>query len=150
MDDDMRGEVREIGEVDRSVAAWLGFWVQFGVLGVLAVIGAFFASEGGAPGDYGCGMALLVGALVLAFLRLKHHFDGRPLGWGDFLLVDSMRELAVVIPLFAIIALAGLFLAHAWRQGAPYDAGLCLFVASGAIIFLDIKRVFDRLDQHEP
>jgi hypothetical protein len=131
---------------DRGVADWLAFWVQFAGLGILAVIGAFFASDGGAPGDYGCGMALLVGAIVVAFLRLKHHFDGRPAGWGDFILVDDMWGLAVAAPLFTIIGLAGLFLAHAWQEGAAYDAGLGLFAASAIIVFLDIKRVYDRID----
>jgi len=131
---------------DRGFAPWLAFWGQFLVLGVLAAAGAIFASRGGEPGDYGCGMALLVGAIALAFLRLKQHFDGAPYSWAEFLLVDDMKGLAVAIPLFTIVGLAGLFLAQAWQHGAPYVAGLGLFVASGVIVFLDMKRVFDRLD----
>jgi hypothetical protein len=57
-----------------------------------------------------------------------------------------MSNLAVVIPLFAVIGLAGLFIAHAWENGAMHAAGVALFIASGVIIFLDLKHVFDRMD----
>ena len=39
-----------------------------------------------------------------------------------------------------------LFIARAWESGAMHAAGLGLFVVSGVIIFLDIKRVFDRMN----
>ena len=55
-----------------------------------------------------------------------------------------MTNLAVAIPLFTVIGLAGLFVAAAWPYGSLHAAGLALFVVSGVIIFLDIKRVFDR------
>ena len=128
----------------RGFWSWLGFWVQFLILGALAVIGAFFASEGAAPGDYACGMLLILGAVVLAFMRLRHALDGGNSGWGDFLLVADMKNLAFVIPLFVIIGLAGLFVAHAWERGSMHMAGLGLFIMSGLIVFLDIKHVFDR------
>ena len=128
-----------------SVWSWLGFWGQFLILGVLAVIGAFVASADARPGDYQCGLLLSLGAIALAFLRLKHRLNGGALGWGSFLLVDDMKHLAVVIPLFAIIGLVGLLIAHAWESGAMHAAGLGLFVASGALVFLNIKRVFDRM-----
>ena len=133
-------------EAEGAFWSWLGFWVQFLILGVLAVIGAFVASEDERPGDYLCGMLLSLGAIALAFLRLKHRLDGGALGWGSFLFVGDMKNLALVIPLFAVIGLAGLFIARAWESGAMHDAGLGLFVASGAIIFLDIKQVFDRMN----
>jgi hypothetical protein len=116
------------------------------ILAVLAVIGAFVASEDARPGDYLCGMLLSLAAVALAFLRLKHTLDGGALGWGTFLLVDDMKHLAFVIPLFAIIGLAGLFIANAWESGAMHAAGLGLFVASGAFVFLNIKHVFDRMN----
>jgi hypothetical protein len=131
---------------DRAFWSWLGFWLQFLVLGVLAVVGAFSASGAARPGDYACGMLLSLGAIALGFLRLKQRLDGDASGWGSFMLVDDMWNLAVVIPLFALIALAGLFVAHAWENGALHTAGVALFIASGAIIFLDIKHVFDRMD----
>jgi hypothetical protein len=123
---------------------WLGFWVQFAILGLLAVLGAFFASADAAPGDYACGMLLILGAAALAFLRLRHALDGGRPGWGDFLLVGDMKNLAFAIPLFVIIGLLGLFVAHAWERGSMHVAGLGLFVVSGVIVFLDIKHVFDR------
>ena len=67
-----------------------------------------------------------------------------------FSLSDDMRNLAFAIPLFAVIGLAGLFIAHAWESGAMHMAGVALFVVSGLIIFLNIKRVFDHIDLNEP
>ena len=69
-------------------------------------------------------------------------------GWRDFLFVDNMTSLPVVIPIFAVIGLVGLFIARAWPYGSFHNAGLGLFVVSGVIIFLDIKRVFDRMNSH--
>jgi hypothetical protein len=126
--------------------SWLGFWAQILILGVLAVVGAFVASGDERPGDYGCGMILSLAAIALAFLRLKHQLDGGPSGFADLLLVDDMPNLALVIPLFAIIGLAGLFIAHAWEAGDMHTAGVALFIASGVVIFLDMKHVFDRVD----
>jgi hypothetical protein len=130
--------------------AWLGFWIQFLVLAVLAVVGAFFAAADARPGDYQCGLLLLLGAVAMAFLRLKQQLDGCASGWGAFLLVDNMKNLALAVPLFSIIGLAGLFIAHAWEDGAMHAAGLVLFVASGVIVFLDIKHVYDRMDSSAP
>src|SRR5437870_586259 len=135
------------GDSERAFLSWLGFWGQFLVLGLLAMIGAFFASADQRPGDYQCGMLLSLGAIALGFLRLKHQLDGRAPGWGTFLLVDDMKNLALVIPLFVVIGLAGLFLAHAWETGAMHVAGVGLFGISGVIVFLDIKNVFDRMDR---
>ena len=59
-----------------------------------------------------------------------------------------MWSLALVIPLFTVIGLAGLFIAHAWEDGAMHGAGIALFVVSGAIIFLNMKHVFDRMEPH--
>jgi hypothetical protein len=131
---------------ERAFWSWLGFWVQLLVLGVLAMLGAFAASGADRPGDYTCGIVLGLAALALAFMRLKHRLDGSNPGWGDFLLVRDMWNLALVIPLFTVIGLAGLFIAHAWESGAMHAAGIALFVVSGAIIFLDMKHVFDRID----
>jgi len=133
---------------ERAFWSWLGFWAQFLVLGVLAVIGAFVASAGQRPGDYQCGLLLSIAAIALGFLRLKHQLDGGAPGWGTFLLVDDMKGLALVIPLFVVIGLAGLFLAHAWESGAMHAAGVGLFGASGVIVFLDIKNVFDHMDRN--
>jgi hypothetical protein len=133
-------------EAESAFSSWLGFWIQFLILAVLAVIGAFVASENEWPGDYLCGLLLSLAAVALGFLRLKHRFDGGASGWGASLLVDDMKNLALAIPLFAVIGLAGLFIARAWDSGAMHDAGLGLFVASGVIVFLDIKHVFDRMN----
>ena len=137
---------RTLDDAERAFWSWLGFWVQFLILAVLAVIGAFVASADARPGDYLCGLLLSLAAIALAFVRLKHQLDGGSLGWRNFLFVNDMKNLALAIPLFAVIGLVGLFVARAWESGAMHDAGLGLFVASGAIIFLNIKHVFDRMN----
>ena len=131
---------------ERAFWSWLGFWLEILVLSVLAIVGAFAASAADQPGDYTCGMALSLGAIALAFLRLKRRLDGDGSGWTDFLLVGNMWNLALVIPLFTVIGLAGLFVAHPWENGALHSAGIALFIVSGAIIFLDMKHVFDRTE----
>jgi len=150
MDTGMDETGRPSDDAERAFWSWFGFWAQFLILGVLAVIGAFVASADARPGDYLCGLLLSLGAIALGFLRLKHRLDGGPLGWGAFLLVDDMKHLAFVIPLFAVIGLAGLFIARAWESGSMHAAGLGLFVVSGLIIFLNIKRVFDRMNSGMP
>jgi len=142
----MDGTRQRPEDPERAFWSWLGFWLLILVLGVLAIIGAFAASAADRPGDYSCGMALSLGAIGLAFMSLKRRLDGDGSGWADFLLVGDMWNLALVIPLFAVIGLAGLFIAHAWEEGAMHSAGIALFVVSGAIIFLDMKHVFDRME----
>jgi hypothetical protein len=127
--------------------SWLGFWAQMFVLAVLAVLGAFAASRADRPGDYACGMMLMMAAVALAFLRLRRRLDGGEPGWSGLILVGDMWNLAVVVPLFTVLGLAGLFIAHAWEDGALHSAVIALFLVSGAIVFLDIKHVFDRMEQ---
>jgi hypothetical protein len=146
---EMDGLQQTPDNAERAFWSWLGFWLEILVLGVLGIVGAFAASAADRPGDYTCGMALSLGAIALAFLRLKRRLDGNGSGWADFLLVDNMWNLALVIPLFTVLGLAGLFVAHAWENGAMHAAGIALFVVSGAIIFLDMKHVFDRMEPPE-
>ena len=126
---------------------WIAFWGQLIVLGVLAALGAFYASADAAPGDYACGLTLIVAAIALAFLRLKTRFDGAPIGWGNFCLVDDVANLVAVIVIFTIIALAGLFVAAGFDHGGLHDAGVALFAVSAVAVFLSIKHVFDNLDR---
>ncbi len=132
----------------REYWAWFGFWAQFGVLGGLGIVGLYIGGRGGEPGDDTTGLVLAIGAALLAFMRLKLWFDGGATGWMGFLFVDRMAQLAIVIPLFAVIGLAGLFIAAGAEGSTLHDAGIGLFIASGLVIFLSMKRVFDRLDSH--
>jgi hypothetical protein len=102
---------RRPDEAARAFWSWLGFWLQFLILGVLVVVGAFVASGAERQGEYTCGVVLSLAAIALGFLRLKRHFDSDDGGWLNFLLVDTMQNLALVIPLFVVIGLAGLFIA---------------------------------------
>jgi hypothetical protein len=137
---------REPKAAESAFWSWLGFWGLFVVLGLCVVLGAVAASRGEEPGNYTAGMVLILAALALAFLRLKQSFDEGFSSFGNFLFVDSRASLVIVIPLFVVIGLAGLFIASAWPSGSLHTGGIALFVASGAIVFLDIKQVFDRLD----
>jgi hypothetical protein len=131
---------------DEGLRPWFGFWAQFVVLGGLAILGLYVGSDG-QPGDYATGLMLTIGAILLAFMRLKSSFDGTSADWTSFLFVDKPAHLVVVIPLFSVIALGGLFVA-AGEPGTLQDAGVALFVVSGLVIFLSLKRVFDKLDSH--
>jgi hypothetical protein len=127
--------------------SWLRFWVQLGVLAVLAIGGAFFASQGRQPGDYQAGLMLAAAAFILAVMLVKRRLDGAPDDLPSLVLVDDMRGLAFVIPLFTIAALAGLFIANAFPADPRYVFGLGLFGASILAILLQIKHVFDRIDR---
>ena len=127
--------------------SWFGFWAELVVLAALAILGAYFAGRGGEPGDYTTGLTLFFAAIALGFLRLKRRLDGGPTRWERFLLVDDARNLALVIAVFVVLALAGLFIAAAEAQGSLYIAGVALFATSGVIVFLSLKNVFDTLDR---
>jgi hypothetical protein len=127
--------------------AWIAFWGELIILALLAVIGAFFASAEEAPGDYACGLMLSLAAIVLAFMRIKNRFDGGDPGWASFLLVDDVGNLVAVVVIFAVLALAGLFVAAGVDHGGLHNAGVALFVASGIAVFLSLKHVFDNLDR---
>ena len=133
-------------QAETAFWSWLGFWLQLLILGVLAIVGAFFASAASRPGNYSCGIVLSLATIALAFLLLKNRLDRGESSPDNFLLVRDMRNLAVVIPLFTVIGLAGLLIAHAWEGGAMHAAGIALFVVSGLLVFLNMKHVFDRVD----
>lgn len=136
-------------DLEPGMGEWLGFWIQMAVLVLLAILGAWFASSGRGPGDEVSGLILFICALLLAFQRIGARFDGGAENWWQSLFVDKMANLAIVIPLFVVIALAGLFLASAWGSGSLHSGGIGLFCASGLVIFMSLKRVFDRLDRHQ-
>ncbi len=140
-------EPTEFGPGELGFCAWIGFWAQLVVLGVVAVLGAFFASKNSDPGDYTGGLVLSLAAIALAFMRLKDRFDGGSGDWASFLLVDDMANLLVVIVIFTILGLAGLFIAAGFDHGGLHDGGVALFVASGLAVFLSLKHVFDTLDR---
>jgi hypothetical protein len=126
--------------------AWIGFWLQLIILGLFVVIGAFFASADSDPGDYSCGMLLILASLALAFMRLKARLDGSAIDWS-YLLVDDIANLIAIIVIFVILGLAGLFAAASIDSGGLHDGGVALFVASALAVFLNMKRVFDNLER---
>jgi len=134
-------------ELAREFWSWFGFWAEFVVLGLLAIVGAFFASQGGQPGDYAVGLILSLTAIALAFFRLKLRLDGGPAEWSRSLLVDDMPNLALAIAVFTALGLVGLFVAAGSEEGSLHTAGIALFLTSGLTVFLDLKNVFDTLDR---
>ena len=141
---------RPVGSPEPGTAgagAWIIGWGEFVLLAFLAIVGAFFASADASPGDYACGMILMLAAIALAFLRLKARFDGISSNWAGSLLVDDWANLTAVIVVFVILGLVGFFLAAGFEYGGLHNAGLALFVVSGAAIFLNLKHVFDIQDR---
>ena len=136
-----------VGQESGELCAWIAFWGELGVLAVLAVLGAAFASDDSAPGDYACGLLLSLAALALAFMRVKNRFDGGAADWGGFLLVDDMANLLAVIVIFTVLGLVGLFIAAGFDHGGLHDAGVALFAAGGLAVFLSMKHVFDKADR---
>jgi membrane protease YdiL (CAAX protease family) len=143
----MNGENPRREDHNRKFLSWIAVQLQFLVLLFLAVVGFFFASADRGRGDYAVGLVLSLSAIALAFFFLKRRLDGDERLWGGFLFAETVGELGVAIPLFTVIALLGLFLAHAAGSGSLYGAGLGLFVASALSVFLNIKRVYDRIDE---
>jgi hypothetical protein len=144
---DVASQAARLAAAEPGYGAWLAFWGELIILALLAVLGAFFASAERSSGDYTCGLMLSLTAIALAFMRLKNRFDGGDPGWAGFLLVDDPGNLVAVVVVFAILALAGLFVAAGVDHGGLHNAGVALFVVSGIAIFLSLKRVFDNLDR---
>jgi hypothetical protein len=144
---DVAPQAARLNSAEPGYGAWLGFWGELIILGVLALLGASFASAQASPGDEVCGLLLSLAAIALAFMRLKHRFDGGDPGWAGFLLVDDLSNLVVIVVVFTTLALAGLFVAAGFDRGGLHNAGIALFVTSGIAVFLNLKRVFDDLDR---
>lgn len=141
---------RPLGSPEPGMAgagAWIIAWGELALLGLLAIVGAFFASANASPGDYACGLILVLAAIALAFLRLKSRFDGASGGGAGWLLVNDWASLTAIIVVFVVLALIGLFLAAGYEYGGLHSAGIALFVVSGAAIFLNLKHVFDSYDR---
>ena len=136
---------REPGEL--GYGGWILFWAALGLLAIVAMLGAFFASADLDPGDYACGLILLFAAIALSFLLVKSRFDGPGAGWGGFLLVDDMPNLVAVIVVFAALALAGVVIAAKVQQGGLHSAGIALFAISALWVLLSLKHVFDIIDR---
>lgn len=133
------------GEI--GIGAWIASWLELIVLGLLVVLGACFASADAEPGDYACGLILVVAALLLALLRIKRRFDGADTGWRSFLLVDDGANLVLAIIVFVILGIGGVIVAAAVGSGGIYAGGVALFAVSVIAVLLSIKRVFDNLDR---
>jgi hypothetical protein len=141
---------RPLGSPEPGMAgagAGIVAWGELVLLAFLAILGAFFASANANPGDYACGVILVLAAIALAFLRLKSRFDGAFGSGAGWLLVNDWASLTAIVVVFVVLALIGLFLAAGYEYGGLHSAGIALFVVSGAAIFLNLKHVFDNYDR---
>lgn len=136
--------IRFSGTEAQEFRAWFGFWVQLAILVLLAVLGLYFASQGGEPGDYAVGLILAAAAAVLAVLRIRKQLEGGPGGWGAMLLVEDQASLFAAIVLFSVLGLAGLVVAGRHDTVSVQDGGLALFCVCAVLVFLSMKRFFDR------
>jgi len=127
----------------REFRAWLAFWVQLGVLAILAIVGLVFAGQGDEPGDDDIGLILAGAALAMAALRIRSRLDGDAGGWSSLLLADNMPSLLTAIVVFVVLGLAGLIVGGTHRSASVQDGGLALFVVCVLLAFLGMKRFFD-------
>lgn len=132
---------------NREFVSWFAKTLQFAALIILAILGFLFASGDRGAGNYAVGITLSVSAILLIFLFLQQRLDGDDRLWGASIFADRLSELAAAIPILTVLALSGLLLARAAASQSLYGAGLGLFAASVLGIFLNIKRVCDRIDR---
>jgi len=123
------------------VAPWLGH----AFLAASAVLGLFTASAAADGATYAAGLATFALAGAIVAVRVKRQFDGREVGFLLAVSVASSDALLVAVALLTVLGLAGVILA-ATVGGAVYDIGIALFGICLALIFIEIKRYFDRLD----
>lgn len=131
------------GAQAREYLGWLAFWVQLGVLVLLAFLGLDFASRGGEPGDYAIGLILAIAAAGLAALHIRNQLAGSPEGWSSLLLVDNPPSLIAAIVIFIVLGLAGLIVGGRHPSASVQDGGLALFCVCALLVFLNMKRFFD-------
>jgi hypothetical protein len=128
-------------EVWRLVGPWLGyvFLVFAGVLGL------FTASGAADHATYLAGIITFAIAVVIIAIRVKRQLDGVEIGFLLPISAPGVDTLVVTVALLGVLGLAGAILA-AVIGGALYGIGLALFVVCAALIFTEIKRYFDRID----
>jgi hypothetical protein len=145
----MHGEARD--GVDRPTGArevWglLAPGLGYLFLAAAAVLGLLTASGAEEDLTYATGLATFLVALLIAAMRMKRQFDGRPIGFLLPVTVNDPDTLIVTIAVLAILGIVGVVLA-ATSGGTLYGEGLALFVVAIGFIFVDLKRYFDARDR---
>ncbi len=130
------------GEVWRLVGPWLGYVA----LAAAGIFGLFTASAGPDGATYDTGLATFAIAVAVIAIRAKRQLDGAEIGFLLPISPAGADTLCVTVALLAVLGLVGGALA-ASVGGALYGTGLALFLVCAAIIFIEIKRYFDRLDR---
>lgn len=129
-------------EAWRLIAAWLGYFF----LGGAAVLGLVTASGAEDDATYASGLATCAVAVLLIAWRMRQQLDGREIGFLLPISAAGADTLFVTIAVLAALGLAGAILA-ATVGGTVYGIGIALFTISGAFIFIEIKRYFDRRER---
>ena len=129
-------------EAWRLIAPWLGYFFLAGA----AVLGLVTASGADDNATYASGLAAFAVAVILIAWRMKQQFDGREIGFLLPVSAAGSDTLFVTIAVLAALGLAGAILA-ATVGGTLYGIGIALFIISGAFIFIEIKRYFDRRER---
>ncbi|HUK61277.1 MAG TPA: hypothetical protein VLV50_18750 [Stellaceae bacterium] len=129
-------------EVWRLVGPWLGYLV----LGAAGIFGLFTASASADAATYDAGLIAFAIAVVLIAVRMKRQFDGTEAGFLLPISPAGADTLFVTVAILAVLGLVGAVLAAA-VGGMLYGIGLALFIVCAALIFIEVKRYFDRLDR---
>ena len=134
------GQDREFWNGARNAVRW-ALLLGFGLLGLGA------ASSAGDSVDAARDLGVFVVVVLLFFWEIKRHFDGAPaLGFSD-LAVEDPLSLAVGVPLFTVLGVAGLFMASAAETVSGYYAGLGLAAGALGMVFLNLKTRFDAVER---
>ena len=134
------GQDREFWNGARNALRW-ALLLGFGLLGLGA------ASSAGDTVDAARDLGVFVVVVLLFFWEVKRHYDGAPpLGLHDLAVEDSL-SLAVGVPLFAVLGVAGLLMASAAESVSGYYAGLGLAVGAVGMVFLNLKSRYDAAER---
>ena len=134
------GQDREFWNGARNALRW-ALLLGFGLLGLGA------ASSAGDSVDAARDLGVFVVVVLLFFWEVKRYYDGSPpLGLRDLAVEDSL-SLAVGVPLFAVLGLAGLLMASGAETVSGYYAGLGLAAGALGMVFLNLKTRFDAAER---
>jgi len=130
----------------REVWRLIGPWLGYVFLAFVAVLGLFTASGASDNATYVVGMLTFAIAVAVIAIRAKRQLDGAEIGFLLPISVAGPDTLLVTIAILGVLGLVGGALA-ATVGGTLYGIGLALFVVCAALIFIEIKRYFDRIDR---
>jgi len=124
----------------------IGPWLGYVFLAFAALLGLFTASGAADRATYVAGMLTFAIAVAVIAMRAKRQLDGAEVGFLLPISPSDADTLVVTIAILGVLGLAGGALA-ATVGSALYGIGLALFLVCALLIFIEIKRYFDRIDR---